>query len=394
MPSLLDNFSFNFLPLALFVLGSTRCSIDWLIDCLIDRLIDWLMTDWLLDWLFDRLMADWLLDWLIVRSIDWLIAWLKAFDWLIDWSVDDWIFTLTSLQGVIHFGRVFMKPGLPTTFATAVIDGRKTLIFGLPGNPVSAAVTCNLFVLPALRKMAGFPSHLYTVVRAELSQEIRLDPRPEYHRAVLDWNSEKNWPVVVSTGNQISSRLLSMRGADVLLCLPARTMDGQTVKAGEIVETILLWNLPNLYSRAWLGLPLSLFFSPHSNIFSFFSYKNARHVRATWLFQYSPHHMHFELYIRGFFSPFCARMTCLLSSNGGGGKRVRQMPDFFEETIRQRPVILILCYPWRTHGGPMENPWRTHGGPMENPWRTHGEPMEDLENPWRTHAIQSAESKT
>ena len=105
-----------------------------------------------------------------------------------------------------------MKPGLPTTFATAVIDGRKRLIFGLPGNPVSAAVTCNLFVLPALRKMAGFPSHLYTVVRAELSQEIRLDPRPEYHRAVLDWNSGKNWPVVVSTGNQISSRLLSMRG--------------------------------------------------------------------------------------------------------------------------------------------------------------------------------------
>ena len=43
----------------------------------------------------------------------------------------------------------------PTTFATVNYGGVKKLFFGLPGNPVSATVTCNLFVLPVLRKMSG-----------------------------------------------------------------------------------------------------------------------------------------------------------------------------------------------------------------------------------------------
>ena len=46
------------------------------------------------------------------------------------------------LSGTIHFGRVNMKPGKPTTFATI----SSVLFFGLPGNPSSSAVTFNLFV--------------------------------------------------------------------------------------------------------------------------------------------------------------------------------------------------------------------------------------------------------
>lgn len=55
----------------------------------------------------------------------------------------------------------------PTAFAT-LDEGRK-LFFGLPGNPVSAVVTCNLYVIPALNKMAGNPSPKRTMIRARVS---------------------------------------------------------------------------------------------------------------------------------------------------------------------------------------------------------------------------------
>nr|XP_060475716.1 gephyrin [Panthera onca] len=72
------------------------------------------------------------------------------------------------LHAQIHFGRVFMKPGLPTTFATLDIDGVRKIIFALPGNPVSAVVTCNLFVVPALRKMQGILDPRPTIIKARV----------------------------------------------------------------------------------------------------------------------------------------------------------------------------------------------------------------------------------
>ncbi len=67
--------------------------------------------------------------------------------------------------GTVHFGRVRLKPGKPTTFATVQVPlsgaqggekkTKKCLVFGLPGNPVSALVCFHLFVMSALRKMQG-----------------------------------------------------------------------------------------------------------------------------------------------------------------------------------------------------------------------------------------------
>ncbi|WP_353931477.1 gephyrin-like molybdotransferase Glp [Okeanomitos corallinicola TIOX110] len=59
--------------------------------------------------------------------------------------------TLASLGGKVHFQSVQMRPGKPLTFATFP----NSLYFGLPGNPVSALVTCWRFVKPAIRRMAG-----------------------------------------------------------------------------------------------------------------------------------------------------------------------------------------------------------------------------------------------
>ncbi|KAJ7351744.1 hypothetical protein OS493_035810 [Desmophyllum pertusum] len=144
------------------------------------------------------------------------------------------------LGATIHFGRVFMKPGKPTTFATTTINGKKKLIFALPGNPVSAMVTFNLFVLPALRKLAGFPHPQLTRVKAKLPQAVNLDPRPEYHRVVLSWKSGEAVPSAVSTGSQCSSRLLSMRTANALLVLPPRSDTLNRIDAGEVVDALII----------------------------------------------------------------------------------------------------------------------------------------------------------
>ncbi len=68
-----------------------------------------------------------------------------------------------NLRGTIHFGRVTIKPGKPTTFATVPVqtpeaNGLSVMkpIFALPGNPASALVCLYIFVIPALRKMGGF----------------------------------------------------------------------------------------------------------------------------------------------------------------------------------------------------------------------------------------------
>jgi len=74
------------------------------------------------------------------------------------------------LNGTIHFGRVGIKPGKPTTFATVPISaGGETVqkpIFALPGNPASALVTFYVFVIPSLRKLGGWPHHQCSLPKA------------------------------------------------------------------------------------------------------------------------------------------------------------------------------------------------------------------------------------
>ncbi|XP_055042443.1 gephyrin b isoform X1 [Paramisgurnus dabryanus] len=150
------------------------------------------------------------------------------------------------LHAQIHFGRVFMKPGLPTTFATLDMDGSRKLIFALPGrdgNPVSAVVTCNLFVIPALRKMQGILDPRPTIIKARLSCDVKLDPRPEYHRCILTWHHQEPLPWAQSTGNQVSCRVMSMRSANGLLMLPPKTEQYVELHKGEVVDVMVIGRL-------------------------------------------------------------------------------------------------------------------------------------------------------
>ena len=157
-----------------------------------------------------------------------------------------------SLGGTIHFGRVAMKPGKPTTFATVPyksVSGDRSpatngLVFSLPGNPASALVTANLFVLPALQKMSGkWGPWGLPKMRVVLAEQVKCDKeRAEYHRVGLQAGEDgRIW--ALSTGGQRSSRVGSLKGAQGLLCLPKK--DGMIGK-GEMVDALVLGDLSGL----------------------------------------------------------------------------------------------------------------------------------------------------
>jgi molybdopterin molybdotransferase len=114
------------------------------------------------------------------------------------------------------FWGIRLKPGKPTWFGRAA-DG--TLVFGLPGNPVSAIVTFVLLARPALRALAGADPDL-TRVMAVLDAPLPRNPAREQavrcRLAARDdgWHAEP-------TGDQGSHVLTSMLGADCLARVPA-----------------------------------------------------------------------------------------------------------------------------------------------------------------------------
>jgi len=157
----------------------------------------------------------------------------------------DFVKPLFEQVGTVHFGRLRMKPGKPCTFATAEVEGRKRLLFGLPGNPVSSLVTYYLLVASAIRKLAGWNDPHLRRIQATLEQALPLDSyRPEYHRATAVWDASlqggQGGYRAMSTGSQVSSRLLSMRTANVLLELPQA--EG-TLPAGSVVSALVIGDL-------------------------------------------------------------------------------------------------------------------------------------------------------
>ena len=155
----------------------------------------------------------------------------------------DFVKPLLKEIGTMHFAKLNMKPGKPTTFASFCgATGKKTLFFGLPGNPVSCLVTKALFVDTAAKRLQGLDSEaaLHPQLTVTLAgSSIKLDPeRPEYHRAILIANEDGSGRVqAYSTGNQRSSRLLSMLSANSLLFLPKGP---GTVEVGTTLQALLI----------------------------------------------------------------------------------------------------------------------------------------------------------
>jgi molybdopterin molybdotransferase len=115
------------------------------------------------------------------------------------------------------FWSVALQPGKPTWFGTL---GPRRLVFGLPGNPVSAVVTFSLFVLPALNALQGRTEQRRLEAEALLGVDVKRNPRREQAiRVVL-----KRGPApttAVPNGAQGSHILTSLLGADALAMIPA-----------------------------------------------------------------------------------------------------------------------------------------------------------------------------
>ncbi|GAB4573510.1 MAG: molybdopterin molybdotransferase MoeA [Anaerolineae bacterium] len=132
--------------------------------------------------------------------------------------------------GEVRLWRVNLRPGKPLAFGH--VGG--VPFFGLPGNPVSAQVTFDIFVRPAVLKLGGRHDHT-PVVEAVLDETLRTDGRETYFRVRLR-RAEDGTLHATTTGTQSSGAMLSMVRADGLLIVPA----GKTARAGERYTVRLL----------------------------------------------------------------------------------------------------------------------------------------------------------
>jgi molybdopterin molybdotransferase len=117
------------------------------------------------------------------------------------------------------FWRVAIKPGKPVSFG--VRDA--TLVFGLPGNPVSSLVGCELFVKPALRALQGEQEPLPRFEAGVVARELRQnDARDEFVRARsrLDQNGGHVRTVLEPLSGQESHMIVHAAAADALIHVP------------------------------------------------------------------------------------------------------------------------------------------------------------------------------
>jgi molybdopterin molybdotransferase len=140
---------------------------------------------------------------------------------------------LTELGGTIHIQAVAIKPGKPLTVATFP----NCLYFGLPGNPVSALVTCWRFVQPAIKKQSGLLSQFWgpEFVKARSRQDLKGGGK----REIYLWGQlclvNGEYEFQLAPGSQISGNLINLAQTTGLAVLPI----GQSqINAGDTVKVL------------------------------------------------------------------------------------------------------------------------------------------------------------
>jgi len=138
-------------------------------------------------------------------------------------------------EGEMHFWQVRMKPGKPLAFG--VLRGKKEVpLLGLPGNPVSAMISFEVFARRAILTMLGKTKFERPTVRAVMTEDIQNDSqRRNFIRVYVERRGEGY--VARSTGEQGSGILTSVTRANGLLIVPENVTH---VRAGETVEIQLL----------------------------------------------------------------------------------------------------------------------------------------------------------
>ncbi|EZP84871.1 molybdopterin molybdotransferase MoeA [Novosphingobium resinovorum] len=141
---------------------------------------------------------------------------------------------LESWGAGIDFWRVAIKPGKPILVATRDVAGRRQIVLGLPGNPVSSYVTAYHFLLPVLRAMQGAARPLPMRLTARLA--MPLHPSGRRREFLRGWWDGEN---VTVSPLQDSGALSSLAASNVLVDRSALAGPAQ---AGEEVRIYLLQN--------------------------------------------------------------------------------------------------------------------------------------------------------
>ena len=143
----------------------------------------------------------------------------------------DLVKNIMAEQGAINFWRINMRPGKPVAFGHI---GRVPLL-GLPGNPVSAAVTFELFARPVIRKMLGHTRLLRPQIEVVVEDGVSdRAMRRHYVRAQVQWRDGR---FARTTGNQGSHIMTSLLNANALVIVPE---GGVEVHPGDTTKAIML----------------------------------------------------------------------------------------------------------------------------------------------------------
>jgi molybdopterin molybdotransferase len=127
----------------------------------------------------------------------------------------DYVRQVVEQNGRMEFWRVNMRPGKPLAFGSY----QEIPFIGLPGNPVSAFIGYEVFVRPALHKLAGLSESKRVVHTVTLEEPVNSDGRESYLRAVV--NVKDGSYSARLTGHQGSGNLLSLVQANALLIIPS-----------------------------------------------------------------------------------------------------------------------------------------------------------------------------
>jgi len=135
--------------------------------------------------------------------------------------------------------QVAIKPAKPFAFGVVTSRRRAVPVFGLPGNPVSSAVSYELLARPGLRRIAGHGDHdlVRPTVKATAAGDLRRRPDGKVHfaRVVATPAPQGGW-TVCSAGAQGSHQLSVLAASNALAVLP----DGNGVADGDTVDILVL----------------------------------------------------------------------------------------------------------------------------------------------------------
>jgi molybdopterin molybdotransferase len=146
---------------------------------------------------------------------------------------------LAELGGDIRVRSVAIKPGKPLTVAKFKHEDRTVIYFGLPGNPVSALVSCWRFVQPALAKLTGLPKSQWQPkwIEAISTQDLTADGKREtYLWGKLELVDGRH-QFSLAGGSHSSANLVNLAGTNALAVIPVAV---ESIAAGTTVKVLVI----------------------------------------------------------------------------------------------------------------------------------------------------------